>query len=266
MSGPITWSVFTKPWQTLDGAAAGRLLADLGVTGAEVPIRPTAHVTPDTARTLLPRFAAELAEHGVKIISVASDLTESTFAAAAAAGVPMVRIMAPLADQDYRRGVAETRATLEAVAGLVDRYGVQVGVQPHHGRYVTSTLGVLDLLDGLPPGFRLVWDAGHDALAGDDHDVTLRLALPRLGLVNLKNAVYERLEGVGPPRWRHRWVRGPQGLSDWPRALTTLQELGYTGPICLCAEYSTEPDVTQALRADLAYARGQWATESAPDQ
>lgn len=260
MSGPITWSVFTKPWQTLDGAAAGRLLADLGVTGAEVPIRSTAHVTPDTARTLLPRFAAELAEHGVKIISVASDLTESTFAAAAAAGVPMIRIMAPLADQDYRRGVAETRATLEAVAGLVDRYGVQVGVQPHHGRYVTSTLGVLDLLDGLPPGFRLVWDAGHDALAGDDHDVTLRLALPRLGLVNLKNAVYERLEGAGPARWRHRWVRGSQGLSDWNRALTTLHDLGYAGPICLCAEYSAEPDVTQALRADLAYARELWST------
>lgn len=50
MSGPITWGVFTKPWQTLDGAATGGLLASLGVTGAEVPIRPTAHVTPDTPR------------------------------------------------------------------------------------------------------------------------------------------------------------------------------------------------------------------------
>lgn len=259
MSGPITWSVFTKPWHALDGAATGRLLSDLGFAGAEVPVRPTAYVTPETAAARLPTFAAELAEHGATIISIAGDLTEPMFAAAAAAGVPMIRIMAPLADQDYRRSVAEVRTSLEAAIPLVERYGVAVGVQAHHGRYVTSTLGVLALLDGLPDAFRLVWDAGHDALAGDDHDVTLRLALPRLGLVNLKNAVYERLEGTGPARWRHRWVRGAEGLSDWPRALTTLHELGYAGPICLCAEYASEPDVTAAVRDDLAYARGLWA-------
>ena len=33
---------------------------------------------------------------------------------------------------------------------LAERYGVQVGVQPHHGRFVPSTLGVLQLLEGLP--------------------------------------------------------------------------------------------------------------------
>ena len=44
---------------------------------------------------------------------------------------------------------------------MAERYGVQVGVQPHHGRFVSSALGVVQLLDGLPiDRFRVVWDAG----------------------------------------------------------------------------------------------------------
>lgn len=168
----------------------------------------------------------------------------------------MIRTMAPLASSDYRSSVAAVRASLEAVAPLVERYGVQVGVQAHHGLYVTSTLGVLDLLDGLPEAFRLVWDAGHDALAGDDAAVTLRLAAPRLGLVNLKNAVYRRLDDG--PGWRQWWVGGADGLADWSRALTTLHDLGYDGPLCLCAEYSGVTDLTGQLHVDLALARRCW--------
>lgn len=191
------------------------------------------------------------------ITSIAADLSEPVFAAAAAAGVPMIRTMAPLADSDYRSSVAAVRASLEAVAPLVERYGVQVGVRAHHGRYVTSTLGVLDLLDGLPDAYRLVWDAGHDALAGDDHEVTLRLARPRLGLVNLKNAVYRREDGDGG--WRHWWVTGAEGLSDWGTALATLPQIDYRGAVCLCAEYSGALDVTGQVTADLALARRWWA-------
>ncbi len=165
--------------------------------------------------------------------------------------------MAPLASTDYRASVAEVRASLEAAAPLAEEYGVQIGVQPHHGRYVTSTLGVLDLLDGLPEAFRLVWDAGHDALAGDDHAVTLRLAAPRLGLVNLKNAVYRRLDDGGG--WRHWWVGGGDGLSDWGTALATLPQIHYRGAVCLCAEYSGPLDVTGQIAADLALARRLWA-------
>jgi sugar phosphate isomerase/epimerase len=145
------------------------------------------------------------------------------------------------------------RALLERCVPWASRYGVAVGVQPHHGRFVSTVLGVLDLLDGLPrEDFRLVWDAAHDALAGDDPAVTLPLVVPRLAIVNLKNAVYRR-DGAG---WRSWFVPGEQGMSDWAAVLGQVRALGFTGPVCLSGQYS-EPghDVAALLRDDLTLAR-----------
>jgi sugar phosphate isomerase/epimerase len=79
---------------------------------------------------------------GVDVISVAADLAESTFAACASSGVPLIRIMAGLGPDGYAASVARVRKQLEEAAPLAERYGVQVGVQPHHGRFVSSALGV----------------------------------------------------------------------------------------------------------------------------
>jgi len=249
----LVWSVFTKPWSALPAEELGPLVAGLGFTGAEVPVREHAYVTPTAAEERLPRFVERMRSEGVDVISVAADLAEPTFAACASAGVPLIRIMARLGPDGYAASVARVRKELEEAAPLAERYGVQVGVQPHHGRFVSSALGVVQLLDGLPVDrFRVVWDAGHDALAGDDPRVTLELVADRLAIVNLKNAVYARADGA----WRHWWVPGPDGMADWSAAFAELARLGWTGPVCLCGEYSDPgAPVEDRLRADLRAAR-----------
>jgi sugar phosphate isomerase/epimerase len=249
----FVWSVFTKPWSELPAEELGPLVAGLGFTGAEVPVRETAHVTPAEAPDRLPGFVERMRAEGVDVISVAADLAEPTFAACASAGVPLIRIMAGLGPDGYAASVARVRKELEEAAPLAERYGVQVGVQPHHGRFVSSALGVVQLLDGLPADrFRVVWDAGHDALAGDDPRVTLELVADRLAIVNLKNAVYTRADGG----WRHRWVPGPDGMADWSAAFAELARLGWTGPVCLSGEYSDKSaPVEDRLRHDLRAAR-----------
>ncbi|GAA0923751.1 MULTISPECIES: sugar phosphate isomerase/epimerase family protein [Streptomyces violaceusniger group] len=255
------WSVFTKPWSTLPGDALGRLVSGLGFTGAEIPVRDTAYVTPGEAGRLLPEFTARLRAEGVEVISVASDLREPVFAACREAGVPMIRVMAELGPDGYAASVRRARRRLEDAAPLAEGYGVQIGVQPHHGRYVSSALGVLDLLDGLPVGhFRVVWDAAHDALAGDDPRITLPLVAERLGIVNLKNAIHVRTEPAGEAvggHWKPWFVPGSEGLADWSAVLGQLAELGFTGPVCLSGQYS-DPGVPveKRLVADLAAARG----------
>lgn len=241
------WSVFAKPWAGLPGDELGRLVAKLGFAGAEVPVRDTAYVTPADAESALPAFAERLRAEGVEPISVASELTEPVFAACAEAGVPLIRIMAELGPDGYAASVQRVRARLEAAAEFTARYGVKVGVQPHHGRFIPSTLGVLQLVDGLPAEFQLVWDAAHDALAGDDPAVTLPLAGDRLGLVNLKNATYVRTEDG----WRSWFVQGPEGMSDWAAVFGNLG--GYAGPVCFTGQYSDlSTPVEDQLRADLA--------------
>jgi len=247
------WSVFTKPWSGLPGDELGKLVAGLGFAGAEVPVRDTAYVTPQSAEKELPGFVSQLREHGVEVISIASGLDESTFAACRAAGVPLIRIMAELGPDGYVASVRRTRELLESVVPLAREYDVQVGVQPHHGRFVSSTLGVMELLEGLPrEHFRVVWDAAHDALAGDDPRITLELVADRLAIVNLKNAVYTRADGA----WRTWFVQGTEGLSDWSMVIEELERLGYAGPICLTGQYS-DPSISvgERLSADLETAR-----------
>src|SRR5882757_1077286 len=262
------WSVFTKPWSELAGDALARLVSGLGFAGAEVPVRDTAFLTPAMAQRRLPGFVAQLREHGVTTISVASGLDETIFAGCASAGVPLIRIMAEVGPDGYAASVRRVRGRLEAAAPLAERYGVQVGVQPHHGRYVPSALGVLQLLDGLPPEhFRVVWDAAHNALAGDDPALTLELVADRLAIVNLKNAVFVPTEpdrdAVGGA-WTTWFVPGAEGLANWSAAFEQLRRLGYTGPICLSGQYS-DPSVAVAdrLKVDLADARAAAARGSA---
>jgi sugar phosphate isomerase/epimerase len=246
------WSVFTKPWSGLPGDEIGRLVAGLGFTGAEIPVRDTAYVTPATAGAELPKFTEQLRAEGIEPISIASDLSERVFAACAQAGVPMIRIMAELGSDGYAASVRRTRGLLEEAAVLAAQYDVHVGIQPHHGRFVPSTLGVLQLLDGLPEHFELVWDAAHDALAGDDPAVTLELGADRLGIVNLKNAYYVRADDG----WKTHFVQGDEGMSDWSAVFATLRRIGWTGPICLTGQYSDPAvRVEDRLEKDLLAAR-----------
>jgi sugar phosphate isomerase/epimerase len=247
------WSVFTKPWAGLPGDELGRLVAGLGFTGAEIPVRDTAYVTPATAEAELPKFVAQLRAEGVEPISIASDLSESAFAACAEAGVPLIRIMAPLSDDGYVASVRRTRAQLEEVAGFTEQYGVQVGVQQHHGRFVASSLGVLQLLEGLPRArFRVIWDAAHDILAGDDPAVTLPLVADRLAMVNLKNVIYTATDGD----WKPWFVQGSEGLADWSAIFRQLEAQSYTGPICLTGQYSDPAVAVEGrLQVDLEAAR-----------
>lgn len=260
----ITWSVFAKPWAELSGAALGALLGGIGFSGVEIPVRENAFVTPETAQLRLPGFAAELADHGVAPISIAGSLDESMFAACAAAGVPVIRIMAPIRDDGYAASIQRLRDELEAAAPLTEHYGVGVGIQPHHGAFVTSTFGVLDLIDGLPEAFTVVWDAGHDALAGDDPATTLALAMGRVGIVNLKNAVYRKLSDDGSTTsrtlWRSWWVEGAEGLSNWTAVTAALRGIGFAGPICLSAQYADPSGpVEEVVARDLALAKRLYA-------
>jgi sugar phosphate isomerase/epimerase len=254
------WSVFTKPWSPMSGDDLGRLVAGLGFAGAEIPVRDTAFVTPADAEQRLPGFVDRLREHGVTVISVAGDLDERMFAACQAAGVPLIRIMAEVGPGGYAASVRSVRRRLEAALPLAQRYDVQVGVQPHHGRFISSALGVVQLLDGLPADlFRVVWDAAHDALAGDDPALTLDLVADRLAIVNLKNVVYVPADPPGSAvggAWKPWFVPGPDGLANWSAAFAQLARLNYRGPICLSGQYS-DPAVTveDRLTFDLAAAR-----------
>jgi sugar phosphate isomerase/epimerase len=254
----LEFTVFTKPWPAEPIPELAKLVAGLGFDGAEIPVRPGFQVTSANAGKMLAELVSVFGDHGLKVVSIASSLEESIFAACAAAGVPMIRIMGQIKRGAYLQSEEALRDQLRGVIPLCERYGVQIGVQEHYGDNITDAFGLRSLLRGLDSRWiSAIWDAAHDALAGVEPETGLDVVWDRLAMVNLKNAYYERTNGpeAEAAEWHRHFTNGRQGLASWPRIAAELRRRNYAGPICLTAEYEEPADVAQLCREDLHYAR-----------
>ena len=253
----ITFSVFTKPWK-MPLPEVGRLVAELGFSGVELPVRPGYQVEPEHVRRDLPVAARQLAAFGLRITSVATMPTEAAIATCAELGIPLIRVMAPIDADGYLASVSRARREYDALLPLLRTHNVRLGVQNHSGRYVSNALGLRHLIGDYDPRLiGAVWDAAHNALNGEEPELALDIIWSHLCLVNLKNAFWRRATGpeAEDVEWRPYWTSGRQGLASWPRVAVMLRERDYTGVICLPAEYSDEQSVKRLIAEDLAFAR-----------
>ena len=257
----ITFSVFTKPWK-MPLPELGEHVAGLGFGAIELPVRPGYQVEPENVARGLPEAARILARSGVRIASVAGPTDEATVLACAEAGVPIIRTMARVGPAGYLASVAALQAEYTALLPALERTGVVIGVQNHCDRFVTNAVGLRDLLAPFEPRHvAAVWDAAHEALNGMDPDMALEVVWPHLCMVNLKNAFWQRTTGpeAEVATWRHYWTSGRQGLASWPRVIAELRRRGYSGTVCLPAEYTDEEAVDRLIVEDLAFAQGLFA-------
>ena len=256
----MEFSVFTKPWKTMPLAELGAFVRRLGFDGVELPVRPGFQVEPADVGRGLPAAARVLAESGVKIHSVAGPTDEATIAACAEAGVPVIRICVDIPrGRDYLEFEGELQRRFEGLVPVLERHGVAIGIQNHCDRFVANAMGIRHLIEGFDRRqFCAVWDAAHCALNGEPPDIAADIVWSHLGMVNLKNAVWQRVNGpeAEVARYRHYWTSGRQGLCSWPQVAEELKRRGYAGPVCLTAEYSAEDQVDRLVAEDIALARG----------
>jgi sugar phosphate isomerase/epimerase len=254
----ITFSVFTKPWKTMPIPQLAETVRRLGYDGIELPVRPGFQVEPATIGKQLPIAARQMAEAGVKICSVAGNTDEATIAACAEAGVPVIRTMAQIPDgKNYLEGVAAVQHTYDSLIPALERYDVTIGVQNHFGHFVPNAHALLQLIAKYNPRqIAAVWDASHEALAGGLPQHALDVLWPRLCMINLKNAYYQRTNGPEAEyaTWEYHWTSGRHGLCVWPTIVSELKKRNYQGVICITAEYSS-PDYERLAGEDIAFAR-----------
>jgi len=252
------FTVFTKPWR-MPLPELARLVAGLGFSGVELPVRPGYQVEPGAVGSGLPAAAKLLAAHGLRIGSVAGPADAATIAACAEAGVPVIRICVGVpAGRPYLEHEAAVRRGFEALVPRLSDAGVRIGIQNHSGRDFGSAAAVRRLLEGFDPRqIAAVWDAAHCALAGEPPELAADILWSHLCLVNLKNAIWQRTNGpeAEVAQWRHHWTSGRQGICSWAQVAGELRRRAYAGPVCLTAEYSSEPDVNRLIAEDLQFAR-----------
>jgi len=253
---PLT--VFTKPWRKTPLPRLAEFVRSLGCDGVELPVRPGFQVEPENVDRDLPKAARVFTEAGLKIWSIAGNADERMIASCGDAGVPIIRVMVRIdMKKGYRLCVEEARRQYENLLGLLERYRVAIGVQNHEGPFVGSALGIKEVVGGFEPRHVCaVLDFAHCCLAGEPEEIALDIVGTHLGMVNLKNAVRQRVNGPDEPaRWKVVWVPGKEGYASWPRVAQLLRLQNYRGPVCLTAEYSDEQAVDRLIVEDVAFAK-----------
>lgn len=255
---PFSFSLFVKHWKDKSASELGAFVKGVGFDGIELPIRTGFQVEPETVGTSLPAFAVELARQGVRIFSVAASTDESVFAACAEAGVPVIRIMVNIDSDGYKATEERTKRKLEQLVPLCEKYGVKVGVQQHYGNYIIDSNGIMRLMENISPDHvGVVWDAAHDAFAGQQPEYGLDIVWSHLAMVNLKNGYFARSNGpeAETAEWKRHFTTGRHGMAHWPRIACYVKERGYTGVVCLTAEYTDLDNKDRYIAEDLAYAK-----------
>ena len=256
-------TVFTKPWKERGIEELAELVAKLGFDGVELAVRPGFQIEPETALTSLPVAAKTFAAAGLRIESVATELTAELVEACARAEVPILRTMLPVdPESGYRESVRRFQDQCRSLIPALEKTSVQIGVQNHCDHFVGTAHGLITALEPLPEQFVAILDLAHTTLCGEPIPYALELAAPRLAMVNLKNAVMEPgpVNEAGELTWRRRWVAATEGLTSWSQAVAEIRTAGFVGPICLTAEYKdpagqsvTEDAAIPLIRSDLAH-------------
>jgi sugar phosphate isomerase/epimerase len=258
-----TLTVFCKPWKFALPELASHIAA-LGFDGVELPVRPGYPVTPDNVDTELLEAVRILADHGLKIASIAGTTEEKTLAACAAAQIPLVRICVGMRPgEGYLEGERRLHTEFDRLVPLLDRNGVTLGIQNHCGnRDVCNAMGLRHLIERFDPRYvAAVWDAGHNGLEGEAPESALDIVWSHLAMVNLKSAYWRRREIQSGPvaEWDAYWTTGRDGRANWPRVVAELRRRQYTGPVCLTAEYTEEDAVDRLIAEDIGFVRSLYA-------
>ena len=254
-----TFSVFTKPWKTESVEELASFLSKLGFDAIEFALRDGYQVEPKNAEKNLPKLAKTLKDYNLSIASVASGTEENIFAACSEAGIPIIRIMAPISlKTNFLESIDEKKKELEKLLPLCEKYNVKVAVQHHYGPGVNNSMELKYLVGDFDPKYiGAIWDTAHSALAGEEPEQALDIVWSHLAMVNFKNAYYKRVNGpeAETASWKRHFTSGRHGLASWERVSDCLKEKNYKGVICLTAEFSDEEQVNRLIAEDIQYAK-----------
>jgi sugar phosphate isomerase/epimerase len=261
-----TVALFSKPLPELNYNDLGKTARELGFDGVDLTVRTKGHVLPARVEEDLPRAIEALAAHGLSTPMITTELTSASDPTAR----PVLSTAARMKvryfkmgywryrDADPEQTPRRVREDARGLAELAKEFGIEAGWHNHSGDYVGHTVwdarSVLADLD--PKWIGYYFDLSHATAEGGvtGWQIALRLALPRMKLVAVKDHRWER---VGGKRIKRNCPLG-EGLVDFPKAFSMLAKGGFGGVISLHIEYET-PDVKATIAKDLAFVKQQIA-------
>lgn len=240
------------------------LLRELHYDAIEIRVRDRTgeyvdSIGPANVRAELPRLKAALRPAGLPVCALGGyvnlhdpDLPalETTCAAAAELGAPMVRVMPPDWDGTGRFEdlFAAGRRGLDAVVRVVRGFGIKAVLELHMHTIVPSASAARRMLEGRDPAdIGVILDPGNMVHEGFERwEMAVQILGPYLAHVHAKNAAWRRSPG-DPARWESGPAAFAEGCADWPAIVQALAVEGYDG--CLSVEDFTRRPAREKLTA-----------------
>ena len=254
---------FTKFWENLDVRQLGERARELGYDGLDLAVRDGHAISADNVTDNLAGAVRAWRELGVDcpMISSSTDLIDpnapdavSLFEAAAAAGVPRIKIgyfkFNP--GDSFEELWTYARRRLDGFQRLSRRTGVQTMYHTHSGQCLGSNCaGMRNLLQDYDPEHVGAYvDLGHLAINGEDVQMGLAMLRDRLSAIGGKDA--RHFPDQRPDRrasFADGFVLLGQGAAEWPEAMALLKAWDFGGPITIHTEYTTDQDVISTVGA-----------------
>lgn len=262
---PLKIDIFSRHLQWLRKAdEVADAVNEMGFDGLDITVRPyPGHVDPDRVAQDLPPFVNTIRKHGILVREITCPITdadspnaEQILQTASSLGIthywwgtfryaPNKPILQQL--DELKPRVAKL-AALNAKYKMTAMYHTNEGSSAV-GAAIWDLLYVFKNFDPAQVGFH--YDLGHMTIAGGNGTwaLNLRAAGPYVAGVAVKDFVLETdpaggsVSGAGrgrsamPNGWRVRQVPLGAGIDNLPELANVLEEIAFTGPLEIQAEY-----------------------------
>ena len=259
--------LFSKHLPKVHYSELGGVLKDLGFDGCDLTVRPGGHVEPALAAADLYRAIEAIRAEGLDVpmittafVTVLDRTMSNVLAIAGRMKVPYFKLgywpYRPADNIDVR--IAEVRRDVAGLVAMGRAYGMAAGFHNHSGNYVGEavwdTRAIIGDMD--PQWIGYYFDPCHATAEGGEAgwNIAMRLALPRIKMVALKDFHWEKVNG----KWTMQMCPIGEGMVRWPEVFALLASARFLGPLSLHLEY--EPaDKFAAIARDLAFVKKQVA-------
>ena len=238
--------IFTKCLQFMQMGAMGELLAELGFSGSDMPVRPGGQVLPENVTTDLPKAFKILRNSGVGIPMITTAITDpeapetnAILKTSAKLGIRHYRM--GWINYDLKKSIIENldtfRKTFDAFDKLHRKYGIRGEYQNHSGRSLGSTVwDIHQVLKDIDPEFTGVqYDVRHATVEGANSWILgMQLIAPWIGTTDIKDFIWEKNDRG---QWRPKSVPLGEGMVDFETYFNEFKKLNITAPISIHYEY-----------------------------
>jgi len=249
---------FSKPLQWLGYDALAETVAQAGLGGIDLSVRPKGHVEPEKVEQDLPRAVEAARKQGLKIemmvtaiASAEEPFAERVLKTAAQCGVKVYR-MGYLRYDDalgVEGSIDKNRKQMAALEALNKKCGI-VGCYQNHfvwgdGLFGGAVWDIALMLKGLDPQWvGCQYDVRHAvAEAGGSWSVPLKLVAPYIRSTDLKDFVWGKKKG----KWVPDDVFAGEGMVPWDKYFKLVKDLKIGGPTSLHCEWELFTKEEQAL-------------------